>query len=78
MTTGKHLIKTISCVSCCDPIGWTYLRAYSDEQKYKEGKFIIERAYLLEIDNAAVEIPAYLTSSHYLIKKLNYFHELKK
>ena len=27
-------------------IGWTYVFAYEQSEKYKEGKFIIERAYM--------------------------------
>jgi hypothetical protein len=75
MTTGRHIISTIRCNGCHGPIGWTYIFAYSQDQKYKEGKFIIERAYIEEIDNSAVEIPHYLQTSHNLITKINYFHQ---
>ncbi len=78
MTSGKHSIKTIRCISCHNPVGWTYVVAFSQDQKYKEGKFIIERAYLDEIDNSAIEIPDYLAASHNLITKLNYAHQIKK
>lgn len=78
MTTGKHRIKTIKCIFCCETLGWTYIVAYLKDQKYKEGKFIIERAYLDEIDNSAIQIPDSLTASHNLITKLNYSHQIKK
>ena len=75
MTTGRHIISTIRCSGCHGPIGWTYIYAYSQDQKYKEGKFIIERAYIIDVDNSAVEIPNYLQTSHNLITKINYFHQ---
>ncbi|CAD7926301.1 unnamed protein product [Amoebophrya sp. A120] len=42
MTTGLHVIRTIHCVKCCENLGWTYIKAYSESQKYKEGRFILE------------------------------------
>ena len=44
--TGKHVVADVYCVYCCNLIGWTYLKAAEKDQKYKEGKFIIEKAYL--------------------------------
>ena len=46
MMTGKHVVADLYCVQCAVVIGWTYLKAYEKDQKYKEGKFIIERAFL--------------------------------
>ncbi|OBZ91739.1 Protein yippee-like 4 [Choanephora cucurbitarum] len=43
MTTGKHCISFISCQGCDERIGWKYIKAYEDDQKYKEGKFILEK-----------------------------------
>ena len=77
MTTGRHRIKSIRCAGCNSPIGWPYIKAYPDTQKYNEGKFIIELAYIKEIDNSAVIIPGYLLTTHDLITKLNYFHQQK-
>jgi hypothetical protein len=41
-------------------VGWTYLRAYESSQKYKEGKFIIEKInlHLEESDYYEVNHPA--------------------
>ena len=41
-------------------VGWTYARAYEHSQKYKEGKFIIEKInlHLEESDYYDVEPPA--------------------
>mmetsp|Transcript_22519 Transcript_22519/g.30140 ORF Transcript_22519/g.30140 Transcript_22519/m.30140 type:complete len:182 (+) Transcript_22519:96-641(+) len=46
MRTGLHVVSDVYCAQCSVVIGWTYLRAYEQDQKYKEGKFIIERSYL--------------------------------
>lgn len=45
MMTGLHVVKDIKCRQCGTKIGWTYVQAYEESQKYKEGKFIIEKAY---------------------------------
>ena len=46
MMTGKHVVSDVYCVQCCMLIGWTYVKAHEKDQKYKEGKFIIEKAYM--------------------------------
>jgi hypothetical protein len=33
--------------------GWTYLQAYEASQKYKEGKYILEKARVVKQDAAA-------------------------
>jgi hypothetical protein len=47
MTTGKHTVADIFCNSCQQVVGWKYEVAYEKSQKYKEGKFILERYALL-------------------------------
>ncbi|KAI9267174.1 yippee zinc-binding/DNA-binding /Mis18, centromere assembly-domain-containing protein [Helicostylum pulchrum] len=49
MTTGLHRVKEISCIKCSMMLGWTYVKAYSDENKYKEGKFILEKKLLVDL-----------------------------
>eukprot|EP00250_Pteridium_aquilinum_P013300 c21259_g1_i1 orf=556-930(-) len=44
MTTGMHVVADIYCISCNQNVGWKYETAYEESQKYKEGKFILERA----------------------------------
>ncbi|KAL8283322.1 hypothetical protein RQP46_005732 [Phenoliferia psychrophenolica] len=44
MTTGLHTVRDIWCVRCKITLGWKYDAAYEVNQKYKEGKFIIENA----------------------------------
>ena len=46
MTTGKHDVRQLYCVKCQAKVGWTYEKWYAEEQKYKEGKFILEEAFL--------------------------------
>ncbi|CDJ64102.1 yippee-like protein, putative [Eimeria necatrix] len=47
MTTGKHTIVDIYCNDCGTNVGWRYRFAVQDSQKYKEGKYILEKALLL-------------------------------
>lgn len=46
MMTGKHVVCDIYCVGCKTIVGWTYIKAFQEDQKYKEGKFIIEKYYM--------------------------------
>ncbi|GMH36732.1 hypothetical protein BSKO_04605 [Bryopsis sp. KO-2023] len=52
MTTGAHMVRDIFCVGCMFPVGWKYEEAYERAQKYKEGKFILERSKL-DVDSNA-------------------------
>ncbi|KAI8878821.1 yippee zinc-binding protein [Backusella circina FSU 941] len=42
MTTGRHLVSHIHCAHCDIQLGWKYLKAYNENQTYKEGKYILE------------------------------------
>lgn len=46
LITGLHSVCDIFCKRCKTLIGWTYAKAYEPRQKYKEGKFIIEKINL--------------------------------
>lgn len=46
LITGLHCVCDIFCKRCKSMVGWTYARAYETSQKYKEGKFIIEKINL--------------------------------
>lgn len=39
-----HSVRDAHCLSCNSLMGWKYERAYEPSQKYKEGKFVIEKA----------------------------------
>ncbi|KAF8114543.1 hypothetical protein N665_0036s0071 [Sinapis alba] len=48
LLTGLHTVADISCADCNEPLGWKYERAYESSQKYKEGKFIFEKAKIVK------------------------------
>jgi len=60
LITGLHSVCDIFCKRCKNLIGWTYKKAYEASQKYKEGKYIIEKINLhFETgDYYDVEVPA--------------------
>ncbi|WVZ91521.1 hypothetical protein U9M48_037680 [Paspalum notatum var. saurae] len=47
MTTGVHTVCDIFCVACGSILGWKYLAAADKTQRYKEGKFILDKCKLL-------------------------------
>jgi len=49
MTTGDHTVRDIYCVKCNTILGWKYDFAYDVSQKYKEGKYILERNLLVDV-----------------------------
>ncbi|KAI8913214.1 Yippee/Mis18 [Gorgonomyces haynaldii] len=49
MTTGLHIVRDIMCNECSLIVGWTYVKAYEESQKYKEGRFILERNLVQEV-----------------------------
>ncbi|KAL5117416.1 hypothetical protein ACEQ8H_004732 [Pleosporales sp. CAS-2024a] len=42
LVTGAHTVADISCVQCGTMLGWKYVDAKEESQKYKIGKFILE------------------------------------
>lgn len=60
LITGLHSVCDIFCKRCKKLVGWTYSRAYENSQKYKEGKFIVEKInlHLEESDYYDVVPPA--------------------
>lgn len=40
--TGAHTVSDISCRSCGSVLGWKYVKAEEEAQKYKVGKYILE------------------------------------
>ena len=49
MTTGRHLVRDISCKQCKDTVGWKYDKAFENSEKYKEGKYILEAELLCAV-----------------------------
>ncbi|XP_057950819.1 protein yippee-like At4g27745 isoform X1 [Malania oleifera] len=48
LTTGLHTVADIHCADCQKVLGWKYVRAYESSQKYKEGKFILEKSKIVK------------------------------
>lgn len=42
LVTGVHTVCDISCTQCGSMLGWKYVAADDDAQRYKVGKFILE------------------------------------
>ncbi|KAI2624959.1 yippee-domain-containing protein [Hypoxylon sp. NC1633] len=42
LVTGSHVVADISCAVCHTKVGWKYIDAKEEAQKYKIGKFILE------------------------------------
>ncbi|XP_047319425.1 protein yippee-like At4g27745 isoform X2 [Impatiens glandulifera] len=43
LITGLHTVADVSCCDCLEVVGWKYVRAFEVSQKYKEGKFVLEK-----------------------------------
>eukprot|EP00899_Mesostigma_viride_P018894 jgi/Mesvir1/27005/Mv20712-RA.1 len=48
LITGLHTVADIYCSTCQSVLGWKYEQAFEESQKYKEGKFIIEKAKMMK------------------------------
>ncbi|EPE10178.1 yippee zinc-binding protein [Ophiostoma piceae UAMH 11346] len=50
MTTGKHIVRDITCRGCNETVGWKYDKAFETQEKYKENKFILEAELLCQVN----------------------------
>ena len=48
MLTGRHMVRDVLCKNCDAKLGWIYEFATEDNQRYKEGRVILERALITE------------------------------
>ncbi|GLJ54619.1 hypothetical protein SUGI_1173410 [Cryptomeria japonica] len=48
LITGLHTVADVSCSECNEVLGWKYERAYEETQKYKEGKYILEKSKIMK------------------------------
>ncbi|KAM5586106.1 protein yippee-like [Rosa sericea] len=48
MLSGVHTVADIFCCFCGQIVGWKYETAHDMAQKYKEGKFVLERGRIIE------------------------------
>ena len=42
LVTGLHTVSDVSCAVCGSVLGWKYVGAEEEAQRYKVGKFILE------------------------------------
>ena len=77
LITGLHSVSDISCKRCDTVIGWTYAKAYEPSQKYKEGKFIVEKIHLHmeESDSYQVHKPAGERKDRWKMRSLSWGEE---
>ncbi|CCH61817.1 hypothetical protein TBLA_0F02780 [Henningerozyma blattae CBS 6284] len=50
MITGDYLVCDIHCHWCNSVVGWKYLKSQRNDQKYKEGKYILELKMICNCD----------------------------
>ncbi|XP_054802537.1 protein yippee-like At5g53940 [Prosopis cineraria] len=43
MMSGLHTVEDIFCCCCGQILGWKYVMAHDKNERYKEGKFVLER-----------------------------------
>lgn len=48
LMTGVHTVADISCTTCDTVLGWKYLHAQDEREKYKVGKSIVEKAKVMK------------------------------
>ncbi|KAK8643785.1 hypothetical protein V6N13_013063 [Hibiscus sabdariffa] len=48
MLSGMHTVADIFCCCCGQIVGWKYEAVYEKSQKYKEGKFVLERGRIVD------------------------------
>ncbi|GMS95713.1 hypothetical protein PENTCL1PPCAC_17888 [Pristionchus entomophagus] len=57
MLTGRHLVRDVSCLFCNAKLGWMYEIAYMEDQRYKEGAVILEKAHFKEEEGIDEAVP---------------------
>jgi Yippee zinc-binding/DNA-binding /Mis18, centromere assembly len=77
LMTGLHSVCDIFCIRCETMVGWTYTRAYEHSQKYKEGKFVIEKInlHLEESDYFDVAPPAGERNDRFRARSISWGNE---
>ncbi|KAK1318013.1 hypothetical protein QJS10_CPA05g01024 [Acorus calamus] len=48
LLSGLHTVNDIYCSCCQQILGWRYEKAFEVSQKYKEGKYILEKARMVK------------------------------
>ena len=53
LITGLHTVADIHCITCGQVLGWKYEVAFEESQKYKEGKYILEKAKVCKVNSSS-------------------------
>jgi hypothetical protein len=51
LVTGRHVVSDVQCATCRARVGWKYIDAKEESQKYKIGKFIMETQRTVDYRN---------------------------
>ena len=57
MLTGRHIVRDVACKKCNVKLGWIYEFATEENQRYKEGRVILEKALVKEEDGMEEYLP---------------------
>ncbi|PVH13740.1 uncharacterized protein CXQ87_001858 [Candidozyma duobushaemuli] len=49
--TGVYIVNDIRCSQCRTRLGWFYKKSAAYAEAYKEGKYVVERAFIREVPN---------------------------
>ncbi|KXN71825.1 yippee-like protein [Conidiobolus coronatus NRRL 28638] len=49
MLTGVHTACNIMCIDCQKILGWKYIKAFEQDQKFKEGMYILEKLLISRV-----------------------------
>ncbi|KAK8443091.1 hypothetical protein ACI3LY_002899 [Candidozyma auris] len=49
--TGIYVVNDICCSQCHTTLGWFYKKSAAYAEQYKEGKYVVERAFIREVPN---------------------------
>ncbi|RUS18267.1 hypothetical protein BC937DRAFT_88979 [Endogone sp. FLAS-F59071] len=49
MRTGWHTVVDVHCCQCMRVVGWKYIKAFEESEKYKEGQFVLEKVLFKEV-----------------------------
>ncbi|KAK8053720.1 hypothetical protein PG996_013021 [Apiospora saccharicola] len=68
LVTGSHVVTDVTCNICHAKVGWKYVDAKEESQKYKVGKYILETHRTVDYkhwEDAAISdvVPDFATSS---------------
>ncbi|GAV78936.1 Yippee domain-containing protein [Cephalotus follicularis] len=65
MISGMHTVEDVFCCCCGQYVGWKYIEAHDKKQKYKEGKFVLERWTIVEEVNENLDARASSSDPEY-------------